>query len=412
MRISRIDIDGFGIFCKWPFLVEPGLTIFRGKNEAGKSTLLAFIRATLFGFDPNKYPAVNGGRRGGRIEVLLADARSFTIERHGDKGGPGKLVVRDGQGTEGGADVLARLLRGVQAKVYKNIFGFSLQELQDLETLTEGDLAARIYGAGAGTGSASALNLEHELLRERDELYKAGGQNPQLNQVLRRLEEIDIELSKLDVPALYASKHARLGNIEDALRTLHERDKQLEAQLAQKDRIVRGWQSWVELKTAESEWSALGDVVAIGPFVGEEEVRLAGAVTGAEQQLTAARARLKTMRDQMARYTRDDSVLERRAALDSLVQDRQADHSVRDVLERERSQQALLTEQCTSALARIGPGWTAQRIELFDDSIQTRGTVVGRFRPLLEGAQQQRLKTETDVRIADAEAAAAVSSRQ
>ena len=61
------------------------MTVFVGPNEAGKSTLLEFVRRVLFGFPRksgrvNPYPALGGGeiwrsrfhRRYGRSSVRLA----------------------------------------------------------------------------------------------------------------------------------------------------------------------------------------------------------------------------------------------------------------------------------------------------------------------------------------------------
>lgn len=51
MRITAINIDGFGIFHETAITdLPPGLALFLGHNEAGKSTLLAYIRQILFGF--------------------------------------------------------------------------------------------------------------------------------------------------------------------------------------------------------------------------------------------------------------------------------------------------------------------------------------------------------------------------
>ena len=77
MKLKKIDIDGFGV---WNGLAIDDLadttTIVYGPNEAGKTTLMQFVRAVLCGFTPErrkKYlPPVNGGQPGGRL--LLADA--------------------------------------------------------------------------------------------------------------------------------------------------------------------------------------------------------------------------------------------------------------------------------------------------------------------------------------------------
>ena len=62
MRIEEIYVDGFGLMQGKSLAPTPGLTLIRGLNEAGKTTLLAFVRAILFGFDTKRYAAMAGGR--------------------------------------------------------------------------------------------------------------------------------------------------------------------------------------------------------------------------------------------------------------------------------------------------------------------------------------------------------------
>ncbi|MGD8684158.1 MAG: AAA family ATPase, partial [Chloroflexota bacterium] len=72
MRIETIAIDGFGQYHGAQLSPAPGLTVVRGPNEAGKTTLLAFARAMLFGFETHKYPAYSGGKRGGWLDIVMA----------------------------------------------------------------------------------------------------------------------------------------------------------------------------------------------------------------------------------------------------------------------------------------------------------------------------------------------------
>ena len=75
MRISELFVDGFGHFHNYNVgPLESPLVILHGRNEAGKSTLLAFIRTILFGFPARNrqlhYPPLSGGNHGGRLTVL------------------------------------------------------------------------------------------------------------------------------------------------------------------------------------------------------------------------------------------------------------------------------------------------------------------------------------------------------
>ena len=113
MRIETIAIDGFGQFHGAQLSPNPGLTVVRGPNEAGKTTLLAFTRAMLFGFATKRYPALNGGKRGGWLDVVMADGRALRIERYGERGGDGTLrVIEDDKDL--GPGHLGAILQGVE----------------------------------------------------------------------------------------------------------------------------------------------------------------------------------------------------------------------------------------------------------------------------------------------------------
>ena len=55
MKLAGLDIEHFG---RWEHFSQPfhpsGVTIVYGPNEAGKTTLLRFIRGVLYGFPPEE----------------------------------------------------------------------------------------------------------------------------------------------------------------------------------------------------------------------------------------------------------------------------------------------------------------------------------------------------------------------
>ncbi len=109
MKIDRVHIDGFGDHgaTSLPAFETP-VTILYGPNEAGKSTLLAFIRMVLFGFPlrgaADHFPPTAGGSHGGRIDLVTDRHERFTVERHrGKKGGPVTITAADGAPAPGAA---------------------------------------------------------------------------------------------------------------------------------------------------------------------------------------------------------------------------------------------------------------------------------------------------------------------
>ena len=74
MNIEQLRIDGFGAWTDLQLQgFQPGLNVVFGPNEAGKTTLLEFLRAMLYGISPARraryLPPVHGGRPGGMLQL-------------------------------------------------------------------------------------------------------------------------------------------------------------------------------------------------------------------------------------------------------------------------------------------------------------------------------------------------------
>src|SRR5215468_9460666 len=115
MRIESIHIDGFGVWNDKSFgPLGPGLNVFYGPNETGKSTLMAFIRAMFFGFEKRgsakRYEPLNGGAHGGSLQLLVGDTR-VRIERSPGRHARGTVTVYAGDATSD-ESALERLLAG------------------------------------------------------------------------------------------------------------------------------------------------------------------------------------------------------------------------------------------------------------------------------------------------------------
>ena len=88
MKITRLDLDGFGV---WNQLrleeVSTGLTVIYGPNEAGKTTLLQFVRSVLYGYSSERrqryLPPLKGGRGGGSMHLATAGG-TIVVHRHDD----------------------------------------------------------------------------------------------------------------------------------------------------------------------------------------------------------------------------------------------------------------------------------------------------------------------------------------
>jgi uncharacterized protein YhaN len=407
MRIERISIDGFGIWHDATFTPHHDLTVLVGGNEAGKTTLLALVRAILFGFEPNRYPALSGGRRGGALDVVTGEGRRYRIERHGDRRGEGRLVIRDEAGDEKPPGVLGRLLHGVEAAVYRNIFAFRLEELTEFRGLTEGDIASRIYGAGLGTGGASALAIEERLRREAADVFKVGGQNPTINRLLKELDQVEQELATLDIPAVYAETHRRLAAAEATRAELSDRLAELESERRRLERITSGWDAWIMYRSATDALAATPAVEELPADAVERLSRLDADLRASSERVEDARRPRARLEQQLSETLPDRELLERRAEIEAVLAARDVDRGRDNLLATNREELGVANRRLRETLAELGAGWDEDRLGRIDTSVAVRAELTGRFRDLLDGSRRQlELAEHAHALAADASARA------
>ena len=98
MRITLLDVKGFGRLKQLKINPQPGLNVIYGSNESGKSTLQTFILAMLYGLKKGRkskdgtppplkrYRPWDCESYAGIMEYSLSDGSKFTVGRNFDKG--------------------------------------------------------------------------------------------------------------------------------------------------------------------------------------------------------------------------------------------------------------------------------------------------------------------------------------
>jgi uncharacterized protein YhaN len=203
MKITDLKIDGFGV---WRDLalrgMSPELTVFYGPNEAGKSTLMQFMRSVLYGVSPSRreryLPPVNGGRPGGWLKVQT-DHGPLTINRHADRGPTdvGKVTIITADGEEQGDRLLRDALEHVDEATYNNIFAVGLREVQELGSLSDTAAAQWLYRLTSGLDRISLYDVIHMLEGTRLRLLNSWEEKSELRTLLSRKEQLRGELDEL-----------------------------------------------------------------------------------------------------------------------------------------------------------------------------------------------------------------------
>jgi uncharacterized protein YhaN len=193
MFIKEIYIDGFGIFYEHRLkALTKGINIIEGENEAGKSTLLDFIRFTLFGYpgrNADKHePTNSSAAHGGRIITELSNGKEAVFERHaGPKGGKIQLHFNGNVSYE--PSTWSTLLGNANIQLYQNICGFTLNELISFENLESSGIEDRIFSLGIGVTNVSIGAIEKRLLEKAENIYKKGGSKQDVPRLLKSIED-------------------------------------------------------------------------------------------------------------------------------------------------------------------------------------------------------------------------------
>ena len=263
MIFKRFHIDGFGI---WRDLtldnLAPGLNVFVAPNEGGKTTLMSFARAVLYGFrqrkHPERYRPLHGGKHGGYIEIQEND-KVFRILRTNDGSSSGALQVTDGDGKALPEDTLSKLLAGTTREVYENVFAFGLSELQRIETMRNEEITAHIYSAGMAPAGTDPLGFRARLDEARREYFLKRGKKQHVPRLADHIQALQRDIEPLQQ---LPEEHGKLLNQQATLgERLAALDGELNGRQCELDAARRArsaWGDYEELLGAESALEALG----------------------------------------------------------------------------------------------------------------------------------------------------------
>ena len=253
MKIERLQIAGFGQLRGFDRRLSPGLNVFYGPNEAGKSTVFAFVRAVLFGFhkrtDPARYPA-EGSRYGGEL-WLRTPSDSFCVQRIGGRRSEGELTIRSESGDRLAPSRLTHALGGVSRELFFQVFAFGLDELATFEALAaHGSVSEALFAAGMQGARRLPLAVE-ALQKSADDLFSGRGTKAEINRLLAEMQQVQGQLRfKGDRPLLYFEQLSVLQSLDAQLGAL---EKEASDGLQERDAIVRAEHLRAQLTDLQSE---------------------------------------------------------------------------------------------------------------------------------------------------------------
>ncbi|MGD9678659.1 MAG: AAA family ATPase [Vulcanibacillus sp.] len=192
MIINSLNIYGFGKLTDVTISLNNGINIIEGKNEAGKSTIMAFIRAMLFGFAGRRslherYEPLHGGKFGGSVDLIDSKQEIYRVERIYQQKVSGDVKITLPSGEIVSEEYLPYLLGRINENVFKQIFCFGLTELQQIDLFQGNQINDFIYHAGTGSVN-QILKMKHDLESKKKLLFLKGGNKPEINELISNLD--------------------------------------------------------------------------------------------------------------------------------------------------------------------------------------------------------------------------------
>ncbi|MBW2272348.1 MAG: AAA family ATPase [Deltaproteobacteria bacterium] len=434
MKIAGWHIEGFGIFSDWRVDDVPGgLSLFYGPNEAGKSTLLGFLRFALFGFRggnarESRFPPLAGGRHGGRVWLIGEDTLSafgggedtLSIEAEGfDRGedthaafgggedglassprgarevvveriaaparklsvtlsaAPSSAAPSDDPPGEAprtlAASDLERLLGYADRALFQNVFAFSLAELQSLASLGEEGVQDHIFSAGITGAGRSARDALRRIDADAAALYKVSRKGKfRVRELAEAVATRDAELAgRRQAAEAYPDLAAAERAMAVQLDELHAATEAQRETRRQAEKLGVLWREvWSPIEEARRQLAELSPVTALPDDAGLELERCRAAVEG-------ARAALESVEDDQRACRRQLESLAPSSSLEAVVVEIETLHRQLSLYETQLKERPLLREglagaesAVTDALANLGADWDEARLQDFDVSLE------------------------------------------
>ena len=381
MRLHELYLDGFGHFHDRTLgPLDSSINVLYGPNEAGKSTLLAFIRTVLFGFRRSGrrefYPPIAGGRHGGRVTFSDDEGTAYTLERReGPHGGPYVLRTEAGEVLSDPA-ILQRLTGHVSLDLFSNIFAFSLDEIQSEGLMDDDEVSGRLYSAGMG--ASNLPEFTRALSSRRDALFRPRGSAQHIAVLIRELNDIDRQLREIEG---HAGRYHQLTSRQDAiyqeLTAIDSELSNLAASRAAIERLIQGWDDWVALERYESQ---LSDLPVFERFPEDAIGRLEdyqSRVRLATDERDEAADELERIAEAAAAAVTDESLLDDAERVEAIRRARTSfDESVHDLPERQEELREL-EDTLSQRLRLLGQDWIEEGLDAVDTSLEVRQQVEG-----------------------------------
>ncbi len=236
--------------------LSPSFNLIIGKNEAGKSTILDFIRGVLTGYErrrPNSW--------GGRLYVIHRSLGDIIIERMGGgKGGKLKILRTSGESKGLEHNALTLITGGIGRVFFENCIAFSLNELQNYASFTQKEVHDALFAVSGGLDPQRLKNARSVIEKGADALFRPRGKKPVINQLIATLKAVERHIrDKKEEAEGSLALTTRLKELHSSIEDIKDRQKVLMVTLQRLEDILSLWDKWLLYKELKAGLNSVLD---------------------------------------------------------------------------------------------------------------------------------------------------------
>ena len=327
MKITDVKIDGFGIWSNLAVRRLSGdVTVFYGPNEAGKTTLMQFMRAVLYGFSRERrgryLPPVHGGQAGGLLE-LSSPRGNYEVRRHLSRNDApeslGHLELMDEGGSPLGTHTLSAILGGVDESIFTNVFAIGLKEMQELGALNDSAAADHLYKLTSGLDRVSLIDVVRDLATARRDVVGRQDEPGELSRLLQKQTKLQAEIEELATrgrrwPQLLGERQARSEEIDRVERTMSD----LQRQSHHYDVLLSARDKWTSRRHLDDQLTALGTVAELPANAIEQLETINTRLRKLKRRLKACRTQRLALREELAKHVYNRNLLAQSGRIQAL----------------------------------------------------------------------------------------------
>ncbi len=197
MRIRAVRIGSYGGIRDLDLEFGDGLTAVYGDNETGKTTVLEFIRSTLFQDRKQRYPS-RSSTDSGELDIETDAGERVTLVRKGNR------ITGD-----------AGLPAGIDSETYRSVFAMAPEDLRNAKVISSGDIKNRFLTVPGGEALPGVIKDIDERMRSL--------QSPERASPTTEIVELENAIAENEAAvAASAARDAEYGEVQAELERLLE----------------------------------------------------------------------------------------------------------------------------------------------------------------------------------------------